>query len=152
MTTRTRLKAPTSFWVVALLSLLWNAFGANDYLQTQMANRAYLEDMIQGMALTVDELLAYHEAWPIWADAGWALGVWGSVAGSLLLLARSRFALHAFVVSLVGLVLTTAYSLIDPMPGQTNLIVPIVMTVLIYAVLLALIWYSRRMIARKVLA
>ena len=147
-----RIKTPTSFWVIAVLSLLWNAVGANDYVQTQLANRSYIEGMTQGMALTVDELLAYYDAFPFWVDAGWALGVWGAVVGSLLLLARSRFALHAFLVSLVGLVITTAYTFAVPMPGQTNLIVPIVLTVIIYAVTLFLIWYTRRMLARRILA
>lgn len=152
MTNGEKIKAPTSFWIVVVLSLLWNAFGANDYLQTQLANRPYIESMTQGMGLTVDELLAYYDSFPIWMDAAWALGVWGSVAGSLLLLARSRFALHAFLVSLLGLVIGTAYSFAVPMPGQTNLIVPVVFTIVIFAVLLALIWYARRMIARRVIA
>lgn len=147
-----RLKAPTTFWIVAVLSLLWNAVGAYDYVQTHLANRAYIEEMTQSMAVSVDQLLAYYEAFPVWVDAGWALGVWGSVAGSLLLLARSRYALHAFLVSLLGLVVTTAYTLAVPMPGQTNLIVPLVFTVIIFAVLIFLIWYTRRMIARRVLA
>lgn len=151
MTLNPKMKAPTTFWIVAILSLLWNAFGAYDYVQTQLANREYLDGMTQGMALTVDELIAYYDAFPAWMDAAWALGVWGSVAGSILLLLRTRFALHAFLVSLLGLVVTTAYTIAVPVPGMTNLIVPIVFTVVIFAVLLALIWYTRRMIARHVL-
>ena len=35
-------RAPRSFWVVAVLSLLWNAFGVFDYLMTQLGDEAYL--------------------------------------------------------------------------------------------------------------
>ena len=147
-----RVKAPTSFWIVTVLSLLWNAFGANDYVQTQMGNRDYVAGMTQGMGITVDELMAYYDSFPVWMDAAWALGVWGSVAGSILLLLRSRFALHAFIVSLFGLVTSTAYSLAVPMPGDVDMLIPLIFTVVIFAILLSLIWYTRRMIVRRVLA
>lgn len=152
MTASDRVKTPTSFWIVAFLSLLWNAFGANDYVQTQIGNRSYIEGMTQGTGLTVDQLMDYYNGFPAWMDAAWALGVWGSVAGSVLLLLRSRFALHAFLISLVGLVFTTAWTIASPMPGQTSMLVPMIFTVVIFAVLIALIWYSRRMYAKRILA
>ncbi|WP_066554956.1 hypothetical protein [Croceicoccus bisphenolivorans] len=151
MSDTTRIKTPTSFWIIAVLSLLWNAFGAYDYLQTQMENRAYLGQMAQGMGLSVDELVDYYAAMPWWQDLFWALGVWGSVIGSLLLLARSRHAIAAFLVSLVGLIVTTIEGFIDPLPGQGDMTFAVVFTAIIFAVLLALIWYTRRMIAKRVL-
>ena len=152
MTASDRVKTPTSFWIVAFLSLLWNAFGANDYVQTQIGNRSYIEGMTQGTGLTVDQLMDYYTGFPAWMDAAWALGVWGSLAGSVLLLLRSRFALHAFLISLVGLVFTTAWTIASPMPGQASMMVPMIFTVVIFAVLFALIWYSRRMYAKRGIA
>ncbi|RVQ65792.1 hypothetical protein EKN06_12760 [Croceicoccus ponticola] len=152
MMTTMRIKTPTSFWIIAVLSLLWNGFGANDYMQMHLQNRAYIEGMTQGMNLTVDELIAFYAARPWWVDAFWALGVWGSVAGSLLLLMRSRHALAAFLVSLVGLIVTSVLGFVDPIPGQTDLTFPIILTAIVFAVLFALIFYTRRMIARRVIA
>lgn len=152
MASGSRLKAPTSFWIVAVLSLFWNATGANDFLQTQLENRSYIESMTQGLGLTVDQLIEYYRSFPWWANAAWALGVWGSFLGSILLFWRSRFALHAFLASLAGLIVTSVFNFAYPMPGQTTLIVPIVLTIVVFGVLLGLIWYTRRMIARRVLA
>jgi len=151
MATAAKVKPPASFWIIVVISLIWNAIGANDYLQTQLENRAYLESATQGMNVTVDELIAHFRSYPLWADMAWGLGVWGSVAGSLLMLARSRYATHAFIASLAGLVLSTIYTLIDPMPGSDGSMVLIAFTVVIFAVLLGLVWYARKMTARRVL-
>ncbi|AKM10666.1 hypothetical protein [Croceicoccus naphthovorans] len=150
--TTTRIKAPTTFWIVAVLSLLWNAFGAYDYLMTQLQNREYLGSMGQGFGLNADQMIAYYAAMPWWGSVFWALGVWGSVAGSVLLLLRSRFAMHAFIVSLLGLVVTLILGFVEPIPGQTDMTLPIIFSIILLAVLLALISYSRRMIARRVIA
>ena len=92
-----RAPMPISFWVVAGLSLLWNLFGAYDYLMTRSRNEVYLSAM--GDPKTV---LAWIDGFPLWVQLCWGMGVWGAVAGSLLLLARSRFAVPAFLLSLIG--------------------------------------------------
>ena len=90
-----RAKAPTSFWVIAVLSLLWNAFGCFDYVMTASRNPGYL-------AQFPPEMINFLDSFPYWATAAWALGVWGSLAGSVLLLLRSRYAVHAFAVPVVS--------------------------------------------------
>src|SRR3546814_16804363 len=91
-------KAPWHLWMVGVLSLLWNARGGYDYTMTQMHNRAYIEAAMGPMGLSYDDAVAFIDSFPLWADALWALGVWGSVAGSVLVLLRSRCALPAFWV------------------------------------------------------
>jgi hypothetical protein len=143
--------APWHLWVVGVLSLLWNGFGGYDYTMTQLRDRDYIASAVGPMGFDVDTAIAYWDAFPIWADVFWALGVWGSVAGSLLLLLRSRFAMHAFVISLVGLIGGMVYQFGNPMPGLTDSTIPMIFTLVIFAIILALIWYSRRMTARGVL-
>ena len=87
--------APTHLWVVGVISLLWNAIGAYLYLQANFDEAAVLATM-------PPEMQEYAANMPIWAHVGWALGIWGSVAGSILLLARSRHAVTAFILSFVG--------------------------------------------------
>lgn len=98
-TTSPAMKAPMplSFWIVAGLSLLWNLFGAYDYLMTRTRNEAYLSAMGDPKAV-----LAWIDSFPLWLQVCWGLGVWGAVAGSVLLLARSRMAVPAFLISLIG--------------------------------------------------
>ncbi|OZA60779.1 MAG: hypothetical protein B7X78_07865, partial [Sphingomonadales bacterium 39-62-4] len=89
---------PAHLWAVGVISLLWNSFGCFDYAQTKLDPVGYMISMGMGEAE-----IAYTQAMPAWLSVFWALGVWGSLAGSILLLLRSRHAVTAFAVSLVGL-------------------------------------------------
>lgn len=129
-------KTPLHLWIVGGLSLLWNAFGAVDYTMTQTRNADYL-------AAFTPAQLAYFEAFPAWVDAAWAFGVWGALAGSLLLLLRSRYAVTAFAVSLAGLALSTVYQFTGPtpppMPEAAKYMTPV-----IWIAAIALLWYAWR--------
>ena len=93
-------KAPLHLWIVGVLSALWNGFGCADYTMTQTKNEAWLSALSPETRTWIDTA-------PAWADAAWALGVWGGLAGSVLLLMRSRHAVTAFIVSLSGLAVST---------------------------------------------
>ena len=84
----TKPAVPTSFWVIAAISLLWNAFGGYLYVMSSMGSAKL-------MASVPPEMKAYMATMPVWAHAGWAFGIWGSFAGSVLLLMRSRHAVTA---------------------------------------------------------
>ena len=92
---------PKHLWVVGILSLLWNAFGGYDYTMTQLRDPAYFASVSGQMGMSVAEMNAFFDTFPVWASALWAIGVWGSVLGSILLLMRSRHAATAFLVSLL---------------------------------------------------
>ena len=140
-----RPRTPWHLWVVGGVSLLWNAIGANDYLQSQLRNRTYLESMTGTYDITADEMIAYIDGFPAWAQASWAFGVWGSVSGSLLLLFRSRFALWAFLISGVGAVVTSLYQFSGAMPEALQGSGQLIFAAIIWAITLGLIYYSLRM-------
>ncbi|HEY0600718.1 hypothetical protein [Brevundimonas sp.] len=108
MTTRT----PWHLWVVGVLSLLWNGFGGYDFIMTTTQGEAYFR------ASGFDQaMIDYYNAMPAWMYAPWILGVWGAVAGSILLLMRSRFAVPAFALSLLGALVSLVYGqFMNPMP------------------------------------
>ena len=60
------------------------------------------------LAAAPPEMQDYIATMPIWASIGWALGIWGSFAGSVLMLLRLRWAVQAFLVSLLGALLSFA--------------------------------------------
>jgi hypothetical protein len=138
-------RTPVHLWIVGLLATVWNAFGCFDYLMTQTRNAAYLANF-------TDPQRAYFESFPVWMEAVWALGVWGGLAGSLLLLLRSRHAVTAFAVSVAGLAVATVYQyvLTSPHPDMST---PgmIAMNVAIWAVAIGLLLYAIRMRRRGVL-
>lgn len=139
-------KTPWHLWVVGAVSLLWNAVGAFDYTMTKMKNADYL-------ASFTPEQQAYFASFPIWANIGWALGVWGSVIGSALLLARSRHAVTAFLISMIGLALSCIYQFgmhygdLARMFGSF----PLIFTGIIWVILIALYLYARAQVAKGVL-
>lgn len=135
--TRIAPAAPMELWAVGIVSLLWNTFGVLDYTLTKLHNSSWLTSMQVDPAM-----LAAIDAAPLWSTAGWALGVWGSFAGSLLLLARSRHAAAAFTVSLVGALVSFAWQM------SAGLIATPALPLFILAVVLALWWYSRRAAAK----
>ena len=110
--------APVHLWIVGILSLLWGAFGAYDYVMTRMRNTDYLAGMMPDA--DPQAVLAWVDAFPIWAQFGWGLGVWMGLIGSVLLLVRSRFAFEAFALSFIGAILGLGYQLVaaPPMPGM----------------------------------
>jgi len=105
-------------------------------------------DMLAEAGMTADQI-AFMNAYPAWASAFWALGVWGAFAGSVLLLMRSRYAVPAMVVATIGLVGTTVYNygLIE-VPAAME--AP-ALDIAIWAVTLSLLLYVRRMAAAGVL-
>ena len=144
-------RTPWHLWVVGLISLAWNAFGANDYLQTQLGNLAYFESMMDGIDATPEQALAYFQSYPAWVQAAWAIGVWGSVLGLLLLLLRSRFAVHAFALSLLGLATTTVYQLIVGQPDWLHNAMTTIINIVIWSIATFLLIYALSMRSKGVL-
>lgn len=96
-------KAPWHLWVVGVIAVLWNAVGVVDFTLTQLGNEAYLKDFTA-------EQLAYFKSFSPWAVIAWGAGVYGGFIGSILLLARRGLAVPVFLVSILGVILTSLYS------------------------------------------
>lgn len=139
--TASRASTPWHLWVVGVLTLLFNAMGIVSYLTTKLG-------MLEQMGLTPEQI-AFMNAYPAWISAFWALGVWGAFAGSVMLLLRSRWAVTAMMVALVGLIGTTLgnYVILDvPAAMQAP-----ALDVAIWAVTLFLLFYCRQMAKAGVL-
>ena len=143
--------APWHFWLAGIVSLLWNAFGGYDYTMTQLRDPAYFASMAGQTGMSPAEMNAFFDAFPAWASALWAIGVWGSVAGSILLLMRSRHAVTAFIVSLVGAALSFAYQATLDLPPQMDSLMYKLMPLVILGAIVLQWWYARRMRAAGVL-
>ncbi|MBU1378162.1 MAG: hypothetical protein KKE02_12565 [Alphaproteobacteria bacterium] len=138
-----RRAAPWRFWLVTLVSLLWNGFGGYDYTMSHLQGETYYRQM--GMT---EAQIALMASFPVWMHAVWAIGVWGSVAGSLLLLARSRWAVHAFALSALGAAGSLIYNLITPAAAAA---MSPVMPAVIVVICLFFVWYAWTMTKRGVL-
>lgn len=140
-----RPRAPWHLWLVGILAVLWNGFGAVDFVMTQVQHEDY-------MASFSDEQKAFFYGLPIWVVTGWAVGIWSAVLGSVLLLFRSRFAGLAFLASLAGMAVSFGHNFtsggVEVMGGAGYLIFSAIIVVI--GVFFYL--YTRWMSARGVLA
>lgn len=147
---QTRLRTPAHLWIVGALALLWNCFGSYDYFMTRMRNTDYLASMMP--SVDPNAVLAWIDGFPVWAQFGWGLGVWGGLAGAILLLLRSRWAVPVFAASLLGALLSLGYQIVaaPPLAGMDGPMADI-MPFVIILVALALLLYARAMKAKGVL-
>lgn len=134
-----RAATPWHLWAVGVGSLLWNCYGAYEYLMEMTRNADYMAEAGQGLDEVLDSL-------PLWVTAGWAFAVWASLAGSLLLLLRSRHARLAYIVALVGAVSSFGYQLAG-VSDAAAWTMPVVITLVIAAQL----YYAHRQIGAGVL-
>jgi hypothetical protein len=131
-------KTPVHLWIVGILSLLWGCIGANDYYQSQTNNMAYLQMMGMGQPE-----LDWMHAMPVWLTASWAIGVWVGLLGSILLLARSRYAYHAFALSFAGIVITMVAQYLTPHPASFDTAMTLAISAAVVAIGVAMLLYSR---------
>ena len=143
-------RTPVHVWIVGIVSLLWNAFGCYDYVMTRMRNTDYLAKMMP--KVDPNAALAWVDSFPIYAQIGWGLGVWGGLLGSVLLLMRSRYAVWAFGVSLLGAVLGLGYqiALAPPLAGADDTMSK-AMPYVIILIAAAFFLYARAQAAKDVL-
>jgi len=151
MATTVRAGTPVHIWIVGALSFVWSCFGCYDYLMTRLRDTDYIASAMPGV--DPNNVLAWVDAFPLYAQIGWGLGVWMGLAGSILLLIRHRLAVWAYGLSLLGAVLGLGYqiALAPPLPGahETPMMKAIPYIVILIAV--ALFVYARAMEKRGVL-
>lgn len=132
---------PLSYWVIAVLALLWNLLGVLMFCMTLAATPGQIAAM-------PPEQQRILEATPGWMQVAYGVAVFGGVLGAIGLLLRRRWAATFFLLSLVGLVVQMLGAfLVTPaweVLGPAGLIMPIVLL----AIALFLLSYSRRAAAR----
>ncbi|CAN5336799.1 hypothetical protein BH10PSE2_BH10PSE2_18470 [soil metagenome] len=143
--TITDAKTPWHLWLVGIVGLLWNAFGALDF-----AMSVTMGDGWYRMAKMTGPQMAFMHGYPAWMYVVWFAGTWGALIGSVLLLLRLRWAVQAFAVSLIGFLasLVYAYFLSD---AQSVLGDTTVMHIAIFVGCVFFLWYAWTMAKRGVL-
>ncbi len=135
MTTST--KPATWFWVVSAIALVWNLMGVMAYIaQVTMSPEA-----LQALPENERTLM---ESVPMWVTSAFAIAVWGSTLGSILLLMRKKIATPVLIFSFVGILVQMYYNLFMSKSmevyGPGGLAMPIM--VLLFGAFL--IWFSRK--------
>jgi len=130
-------KTPWHIWVVGVVSLLWHAGGAMDYIMSKTGNENYLAQM-------TPEQLAFLESFPAWLTPFWAVAVWGAVLGSLLILLRKKLAAPVFLIAFLAMIVVTIHNLFLADPSAMDMMnaFQLVFTVVIFIVAILMVIYS----------
>ncbi len=143
--TESQNKVPTSFWIIGIVTLIWNLMGVFAYLQ-----QAYMtvEDLA---ALPAEQQLLYENI-PAWVTAAFALAVFGGALGCILLLFRKKIASYVFIISFFSILAQMTYNIFMSKAlevyGPGGMIMPI-MVILVGAFL---VWYSKKMESKGLLS
>ena len=86
------IKPSTRYWLVVILSFLWNAVGVFNYLA-----QAYMTD--ETLVSFPDEVQLYYTNLPAWVTATFALAVFGCLLGSVGLFLRKKWSSFLFLGS-----------------------------------------------------
>ena len=133
--------APWYLWAIGALALLWNGFGTMLW-----AGTTFMPD--SSLAGLPAAHRAYVAGLPLWSTLTWGLGVVGGLAGAVLLLLRSRLAVPAFALSLLGAAANTmVYWTNKPPEGFFN--PPLTLFIIGFA--LFLLWFANHMKRRGLL-
>lgn len=97
-----QIKTPWHLWVVGLLTLIWNGYGASQWYMQVTKNLSYWGQ------LTLEQA-QFLQAQPVWTEVAFGVGVWTGVLGALMLLMRRKLAFNAFLASLTAIVVSTIY-------------------------------------------
>lgn len=126
-------KAPTWFWAVAIIALIWNALGVGAYFQQMLMSA---EDFAALPELQRNLLISQ----PFWATAAFAIAVFAGLAGAITMLMRKRIAVRIFFLSFVGvLVQYSSYVILDgylEFIGSQGWVMPILIPVFALAFIL----------------
>jgi hypothetical protein len=95
-------------WLVALLTLVWNAASCYSYVMTLAQDDGYF----RATGVT-PEIAAYFAALPAWYVATWTVAVWGGLLAAVGLLLRKSWAVWAFVVSQLAMAVDSVATLLS---------------------------------------
>ena len=135
------IKLPTTFWIIAIVGLLWNLLGVMAWVgQIMMTPEA--------MAALPDAERALYESSPSWLTIVYGIAVIGGTLGCVGLLMKKGWAEILFLISLIAIIIQMGYStfLTDAMDvfGATALIMPLVVIVIA-----AFLWYYSKQCKAK---
>ncbi len=128
----TRSEIHWSFWVIGVVTLLFNLMGVLNYF----------------MQMNAESLDAFPEVYrpiiegrPAWATAAFAVAVFGGALGCLLLLFRKSVSFYVFIISFLGVILSMIH--IYRIAGLSSF--DVWMGVLMQLIVTEfLLWYSKR--------
>jgi len=133
------------FWAMGLFFLAWNGFGCAAYVMDVTASDAKYAELYG------DAMLAVRDRFPVWSISAYAIAVWGGLLAALLYLLRKRFAVTVFIISLIAGLISFSWSIMNEEARAASGDMFWVMPLLVLALGLFEIFWSRKMVANGII-
>ncbi len=140
------IKTPWHLWLVGVVAVLFNAIGVFDFAMSMTQGAKYMASA--GMT---PAQIAHYQDMPAWMTVVWAVGVFGALAGSVLILLRNKLAWPVLAVSLAAFLLSLVYTYVLTDGGKIMGRSMAITSAVIAGLLAFFIWYARWMTRRGVL-
>jgi len=127
-----------SLWIVGGLASAWNAYGVIQFLGSVGAT----PESLIASGLTAEQA-AVMTGYPAWMSVAFAVGVFGGLIGSALLLMRKAQAVPVFAASLIGYIALYVGDIVHGVFAAMGLPQVAILS-LVVAISVGLAWGSRR--------
>ncbi|MFY9242618.1 MAG: hypothetical protein WAO74_06290 [Polaribacter sp.] len=132
------------FWVIGVIAFIWNSMGIDGYL-----NQTYKTERFKSMY--TEEQLEYIFNSPSWVTGVFAIAVFSSVIGCILLLLRKKLATTFFLIGLLAVIAQTGYNLFMNPGKELYGSMEYSMLIMIPLFAVFLYWYSKKCIKNGIL-
>ncbi len=134
-------KPPTWFWIVGGISMVWNLLGIMAYIMQVTMSPEALQALPENERTLIESV-------PAWATSAFAIAVWGSALGCILLLMRKKFATAVFIFAFAGILVQMYYNVVLSKSIEVYGPGGLAMPILVFVIGVFLIWFSRKSSAK----
>ena len=121
------IKPPKSFWIFAVLALLWNLMGVFQFFGATFMLDAMVENLPEGQA-------TLYRGIPTWYTVIFAIAVFAGLLGCITMLLRKKITVALFGISLLAVLVAQGYWILgtDAMDviGTSSVIMPLIVIVI----------------------
>ena len=130
------------FWIIGVITLIWNVLGVVNYLMQAYKTEASLDKFSTDQLALLDSL-------PAWMTALFAIAVFAGTLGCIALLLRKKIAVILLLVSFLAATVQQLYWIFGTnAPEVFSESLPYTMPILVIVVAAFLVWYSRNINAK----
>ena len=120
-----------SFWIISVVTLIFNVMGVINYFAQMNAD---------SLASFPESYRPIIEGRPAWATGGFAIAVFGGSLGCILLLLKKSAAFYVLIASLLGVIVTMMHIFGVAGFSSFEIWIGVLMQLVVTAFL---IWYSK---------
>ena len=129
-------KPSIGFWIIGIVALIWNSLGIHGYLQQAYNTEAFRIQYSAEQLESIDNL-------PSWYAAVFAIAVFSSTIGCLLMLGKNKISNLLFKIGLLAVIIQTGYNLFIYEGKEFYGSIEYSMLIMIPLISISLVWYSK---------